>query len=107
MKKAYEAWHDKGFEILGISFDRENMADKVAAFTKERGMPWAQVYEGKYWETTLGELYDVSGIPFVLLVDGDTGEILGTAKELRGAGLAEFVGKALAKKSSASRAAKV
>lgn len=101
MKKAYEASHDKGFEILGISFDRENMAEKVTGFTKERGMPWAQVYEGKYWDTTLGQMYDVSGIPFVLLVDGDTGEILGTSKELRGPGLADFVAKALAKKSTA------
>lgn len=64
-------------------------------------MPWAQVYEGKYWDTTLGQMYDVSGIPFVLLVDGDTGEILGTSKELRGPGLADFVAKALAKKSTA------
>lgn len=100
MKKAYEAHHEKGFEILGISFDQENMAEKVTAFTKERGMAWPQVYEGKFWDTTLGELYDVSGIPFVLLVDGDTGEILGTAKELRGPGLADFIGKTLAKKSS-------
>ena len=98
VKNAYEAWHDKGFEVLGISFDSQDMGDKLTAFTKEKGMPWPQLYEGKQWDTTLGELYDVSGIPFVLLVDGDSGEILGTAQELRGPGLSDFIGKALSKK---------
>ena len=54
--------------------------------------------EGKYWETTIGKMHDVSGIPFVLLVDGDSGEILATARELRGPGLSAFIGKQLAKK---------
>ena len=49
-------------------------------------MPWIQIYEGKGWNTSLGETYDVSSIPFVLLVDGDTGEILATTKDLRGRG---------------------
>lgn len=98
MKEAYAAHHENGFEILGISFDAPEMAEKVTAFTKEREMPWAQIYEGKLWDTTLGEMYDVSGIPFVLLVDGDTGEILATARELRGPGLKEFVAKKLEEK---------
>ncbi len=102
VKKAYEAWHDKGFEILGVSFDREGMTEKLAEFTKDKGMPWSQIYEGKLWDTTLGELYDVGGIPFVLLVDGDTGEILGAAQELRGPGLSDFIGKALMKKNAAT-----
>jgi thiol-disulfide isomerase/thioredoxin len=98
VKKAYADWHDQGFEILGISFDRENMSEKLAAFIKENEMPWPQLYEGKYWDTNLGELYDVGSIPFVLLVDGDSGEILGTAKELRGPGLTGFIERALQKK---------
>ena len=98
--KAYETWHDKGFEVLGISFDNEGMEKQLAAFTHKREMPWPQIYEGKKWNTTIGELYDVGSIPFVLLVDGDTGEILATAKQLRGPGLTEFIGKALAKKQS-------
>lgn len=100
MKKAYEAHHENGFDILGISFDQENMEEKVKDFLKNREMPWTQIYEGKFWETTLGKMHDVSGIPFVLLVDGDTGEILGTAKELRGAGLSDFIAEQLEKKKS-------
>lgn len=98
MKEAYANWHDKGFEILGINFDSANMDEKLAEFLSENELPWPQVYEGKGWETTIGKQHDVSGIPFVLLVDGDTGEILGTSRELRGPSLSEFIGKALEQK---------
>lgn len=98
--KAYETWHDKGFDILGISFDRADMTKDLTVFTKKNEMNWRHLYEGKSWDTTIGELYDVGSIPFVLLVDGDTGEILGTARELRGPGLTDFIEQALANKQS-------
>jgi thiol-disulfide isomerase/thioredoxin len=95
MKEAYKAWHDKGFEILGVSFDQENMSEKVTSFLDAQEITWSQIYEGKGWETTLGGMHDVSAIPFVLLVDGDTGEILADAAALRGPGLSDFIGKIL------------
>jgi thiol-disulfide isomerase/thioredoxin len=98
MKVAYEDWHDEGFEILGVSFDDEGQEEKVKKFLEDKELPWPQIYEGRGWETTLGKQYDVGGIPFVLLVDGDTGEILGTARELRGEGLSEFIGERLKRK---------
>jgi thiol-disulfide isomerase/thioredoxin len=98
MKVAYEEWHDEGFEILGISFDQENMEEKINEFLKEKEMPWPQIYEGKTWDTTLGKMHDVSGIPFVLLVDGDSGKILATARELRGEKLSAFIGEQIKKK---------
>jgi len=103
MKEAYAEWHDKGFEILGINFDSANMEEKLAEFLKEKELPWAQVYEGKGLETTIGMMHDVSGIPFVLLVDGDSGEILGTSSELRGPGLTKFIGEAIEKKAETSK----
>ncbi len=84
---AYKKYHDKGFEVLGISFDQANMAEKVNSFTKEHDMPWAQIYEGRYWSTTIGAQYAVEGIPFCLLVDGNTGKILANVGSLRGAAL--------------------
>lgn len=98
MKKAYDAHHGNGFEILGISFDQENMEEKVTEFLKERELPWPQIYEGKGWNTELGKMHDVSAIPFVLLVDGDTGEILADARQLRGEKLADFIAEQLEKK---------
>ena len=98
MKVAYEKWHDQGFEILGVSFDREKMDEEIKEFLTKHEMPWPQIYEGKMWDTDIGNMHDVSGIPFVLLVDGDSGEILATARQLRGEGLSRFIGKQLKKK---------
>ena len=98
MKAAYEEHHENGFEILGVSFDSEGMEDKVKEFLTEQELPWAQIYEGKGWETTIGNQHDVSGIPFVLLVDGDSGLILANARDLRGEGLSEFIGQQLEQK---------
>jgi len=95
LKAAYAKYHDKGFEILGVSFDRENMAEKLASFTKENGMPWKQLYEGKYWDTTIGRQFGVEGIPMALLVDGTTGKILASGGMTRGANLEKALAKAL------------
>lgn len=98
VKKAYEMYKDSGLEILSISFDQENMADKVKEFAKKNGMAWKHVYEGKYWNTEVGNMYDVNGIPFVLLVDGDTGEIVAGVRDLRGSALFTTLEKAFAKR---------
>ena len=95
----YEKFHPQGFEILGISLDRDNFEAKLAAFTKEKKMPWPQIYDGKFWEAEIGRLYGVEGIPFMLIVDGDTGEILDS--NVRGEALAPAIERGLAKKKSA------
>lgn len=94
----YEKFHPKGLEILSVSFDQENQADKVAAFTKERGMNWDHIYEGKYWDTTIGTQFGIRGIPFMMLVDGDTGKILASGGALRGEGLGATLEKIFAER---------
>lgn len=101
LTKAYETYHSKGFEVLGISLDRENHAEKLAEFTKERKMPWAQVYDGKFWQAEIAQLYGVDSIPRAYLVDGDTGKILATGNDLRGERLLQTIEKALTAKSGA------
>jgi peroxiredoxin len=96
VKDSYAKFHDQGFEILGISLDRERFEEKLAAFTKEKDMPWPQVYDGKHWQAEIGKLYGVEGIPFMLIVDGDTGEIVGS--NVRGPQLAPAIEQALAKR---------
>lgn len=93
--KAFETFHSKGFEILSISLDDKDMTDKVNAFTREHKMPWPQIYEGKGWECSLVQKYGVEGIPFVLLVDGDTGKILADASKLRGPQISTTIESAL------------
>jgi peroxiredoxin len=93
--KAYKDYHARGFEIVGISLDREGEGPKLASFTKEKDMPWRQFFDGKYWQNELARKYGVNSIPATYLLDGE-GRILG--KNLRGPALAAALDSALAKK---------
>ncbi len=66
MMKHYEAYHDKGFEIVGINQD-ENIA-AVQKFLTERELPWTTVWaEGQ----PNAEYYGINAIPTMILVDRD------------------------------------
>lgn len=68
---AYEKYHDKGFEIVGISFDREADKDKLTKFTKDKNMPWPQYFDGKYWENDFGQQFNIRSIPTMWLIGKD------------------------------------
>jgi thiol-disulfide isomerase/thioredoxin len=92
---AYKKYHDRGFDILGVSLDRTNAAPKLAAFTKEHEMPWPQIYEGKFWKCSIPQAYAIDSIPHAFLVDGTTGKVLVEGEDLRGDKLDAAVAKAL------------
>ncbi len=83
---AYKKYHGRGFEIIGVSLDRENAREKLVEFTKNREMPWPQFYDGKYWSNKLSTQYGIQSIPATFLLDGE-GRVI--AKNLRGAALDE------------------
>ena len=58
-------------------------------------MPWAQFYDGKYWQNKLAFKYGVNSIPATYLLDGQ-GNIV--AKDLRGAALEKQLAKLLGQK---------
>jgi thiol-disulfide isomerase/thioredoxin len=89
---AYKLYHDKGFEIIGISLDESK--DKLEAFLKENNMTWPQFFDGKGWGNELAQKYGINSIPATYLLDTE-GNII--ARDLRGAGLEAAVAKALAK----------
>jgi thiol-disulfide isomerase/thioredoxin len=103
---AFEKFHARGFDILGVSFDRTNAAARVASFTLDHKMPWPQIYEGKYWQTTIGTFYSIDSIPHAFLVDGTTGQILAEGEDLRGEKLDPAIAKALGTKSVPTAPAK-
>ena len=100
--KVYNEFKDKGYAVLGVSLDQANALDKVKSVTADKGMTWPQIYEGKYWDVSLVKQFGVEGIPFVLLVDGDTGKILATEESLRGEALEPTIKKALEAKNAAA-----
>jgi thiol-disulfide isomerase/thioredoxin len=95
----YAKYHDKGFEIIGISLDREGDKDKLISFTKEHNMPWRQYFDGKFWSNELAVKYGIQSIPATFLLDG-SGKIIG--KNVRGPALEPAVQKALGVPVSAS-----
>ena len=75
VKEAYEKFHDQGFEVVGISFDKDKA--KLEQFVKENGMPWPQYFDGKGWQNQYGVQFDIKSIPTMWLVgkDGNLADI--------------------------------
>jgi thiol-disulfide isomerase/thioredoxin len=96
--KAYESYHDKGFEIVGLSLDSPNAEAKIKEVTVARKMTWPQVYDGKSFSNEQVEKLGIKGIPKTYLVDGDTGIILAQGDEIHGNKLVPALEKALASK---------
>lgn len=76
---AYEKYHDQGFEIFGVSFDRSKDA-WVKAIHKDN-ITWPQVSDLEYWDSKAGEKYGIRSIPSNFLIN-EEGKIVG--KNLRG-----------------------
>jgi thiol-disulfide isomerase/thioredoxin len=66
---AYKKLHDQGFEIVGISFDQEKDKDNLVKFVKEKEMTWPHAYDGKTWESAIGERFGIGSIPTMWLVN--------------------------------------
>ncbi len=88
--KTYKAFKDKGFEILGISFDQDKEA--FEKYIKENEMPWPQYFDGKGWENEVGPTYGIQSIPAMYLIDGE-GKVIST--DLRSGKLEEELKKIL------------
>jgi len=94
VRKVYAAYHDLGFEVVGISLENaqlkpadtpEQRAAKLekakavlTAFTAKNEMPWPQYFDGKWWKNDLAAQYSVGAIPAMFLLDQD-GRIVSTS----------------------------
>jgi len=79
---AYQKFNSKGFEVLGVSLDK-NRALWIKAIANDN-LTWTHVSDLKYWSNEASNLYAVSSIPANFLLDPD-GIII--AKNLRGEAL--------------------
>ena len=86
LQKLYDTYHDKGFEIVGVSMDNDKESWLQAI--KDDGLTWIQLSDLAYWNTKPRELYNVSYIPQNVLVDSE-GKIIAT--KLDEAGLEEVL----------------
>lgn len=67
VKKTYEEFHSKGFEILAVSLDESE--EKLRNYVKDEKLPWAQCFDGKGWENEVAGIYGIKSIPATFLVD--------------------------------------
>ena len=67
VKAAYAELHEKGFEILGISFDQDK--DKLTSTLASKGMTWAQYFDGEGWGNKFGKQWGIQSIPTMWLVN--------------------------------------
>ena len=81
---AYKKYHEKGFEIVGLSFDKPGEKEAWVQAIKDWDMPWIHLSDLKHWQTVAAGVYSVNAIPDNLLIDPD-GIIV--ARGLRGQAL--------------------
>ena len=79
--KAYQAYKDKGFHIIGVSLDRPDAKDKWIEAIHKDNLTWTQVSDLKFWQNEVAKQYGIQAIPQNLLLD-PTGKII--AKNLNG-----------------------
>lgn len=103
--KAYQAFNKKGFDILGVSFDKDR--EKWINAVKKDGLTWNHVSDLQGWGNAAGKIYGIMSIPANVLLDKDQKIV---ARNLRGeeliAKLTELLGPPAPEKKSAGKAKK-
>ena len=79
VKEVYAKYREKGFEIVGISLDRQR--SDLDSYIASNSIVWPQYFDGKYWNNDIAKQYGVKSIPATFLIDRE-GKI--RYKSLRG-----------------------
>jgi thiol-disulfide isomerase/thioredoxin len=71
VKKNYEKYHTKGFEVVGVNLDDDKA--RLEAFTEKNEIPWVNLFpedeNSRGWDNPMAAYYGITGIPTVILVD--------------------------------------
>lgn len=89
--KAYQKYHDKGFDIFAVSLDKNKEAWLKGI--KDDQLGWTHVSDLAFWNSAPARLYGVRAIPANVLIDPN-GVIVG--RNLRGEDLDKKLGELLA-----------
>jgi peroxiredoxin len=65
---AYQQFHEQGFEVLGISLDRER--ERLDQFLARQNMPWPQIHDTPE-AGAIANKYGVESIPATFLLGRD------------------------------------
>jgi thiol-disulfide isomerase/thioredoxin len=75
VRKAYQAYHEKGFEVIGISMDENR--PQLDEYLNKNPMPWVTLHEGNGTVNPTAIHYGISALPSSLLVD-QNGRVVST-----------------------------
>ncbi len=67
VKEAYAELHPKGFEIVGISLDKDK--SKLTNYVADKKMDWPQYFDGKQWQNEISTRFGIESIPAMWLID--------------------------------------
>jgi thiol-disulfide isomerase/thioredoxin len=67
VKAAYDKLHSQGFEIVGISLDKDK--DSLTKFVGAHNMEWPQFFDGLYWQNKYARQFGIESIPAMWLLD--------------------------------------
>ncbi len=84
VKANYEKYKSKGFNVVGLSFDRSK--ERWINCINENELNWTHLSDLKFWQTIAASTYGISSIPSSLLIDPN-GIVI--ARDLRGKSLGE------------------
>ncbi len=95
LMKTHARFHDRGFEVVGVSLDDD--LDKLGTFISEAKLPWVNLTgekDGEEMKFPLAEKYGVNAIPAMFLIGRD-GKVI--AQDLHGEDLDKKLEELLAK----------
>lgn len=69
IRKSYDNYHDRGFEVVAISLDDDR--EPVEQFVDDNELPWTVLFDADREEEPMSQRYGVLAIPVEILVDRD------------------------------------
>lgn len=90
--KAFQKYHNRGFDILSVSLDQPNAKAKWLKAIHDDQLTWTHVSDLKFWNNSAAVLYGIQAIPQSYLLDPE-GRII--AKNLKGEELDKKLGELL------------
>jgi len=102
VRQTYETFHDRGFDVVGISLDSDR--DELEEFLAIEKLPWPTVFDAaaeKSGEKSLASRYGIDSIPALFLVNKE-GHVVST--NARGEALPRLVAELLGSAPAAANA---
>lgn len=69
VKNLYRTYHEKGFEVVGVSLDDDR--ERLEDYLEKEDIAWPQHFDGNGWENEWAMKYGIQSIPATFLIGPD------------------------------------